>query len=324
MKLNTCIAIFTTSSVANAFQVKTNSRNSMRPTSVSISTSVIEAPSSESRPIQDPMGLYPVNSEERKSGRILQTEPEIIQRDVYDPLNIYPETSEERLNGRIKPLEPELKVTKAVVDPLDMYSNDAMIDDDAVMSVALPFVTKPIQLTGELAGDVGFDPLGFAKSRSDLMNYREAEIKHARLAMLAAAGWPLSELFDRQIAAMLHLNPLLDKGERVPSLLNGGLEKVNPFYWMGCLAIAAAVEFYGVSKLKENDEYYFPGNLGFDPLGLYPKDEDDRRKMQLAEIKHGRVAMIAVVGFALQEFIFKVGVVDETPSFFFPLWNLMN
>ena len=79
-----------------------------------------------------------------------------------------------------------------------------------------------------------------------------------------------------------------------------------------------------VSKLKENDESYFPGNLGFDSLGLYPKDEDDQRKMQLAEIKHGRVAMIAVVRFALQEFIFKVGVVDETPSFFFPLWNLMN
>ena len=25
---------------------------------------------------------------------------------------------------------------------------------------------------------------------------REAEVKHARLAMLAAAGWPLSELLD--------------------------------------------------------------------------------------------------------------------------------
>ena len=45
--------------------------------------------------------------------------------------------------------------------------------------------------------DVGFDPLGFAKNKEDLLNYREAEIKHARLAMLAAAGWPLSELFGK-------------------------------------------------------------------------------------------------------------------------------
>jgi len=228
------------------------------------------------------------------------------------------------LNGRIKPLEAELKVTKAVVDPLTIYSDDDALDKDAVMSVALPFATRPIHLSGELAGDFGFDPLGFTKSRSDLMTYREAEIKHARLAMLAAAGWPLSEVFDRKIAALLHLSPLLDKGERVPSLLNGGLEKVNPFYWMGCLAIAAAVEFYGLNKSKIADESYFPGNLGFDPLGLYPKNEDGQKRMQLAEIKNGRLAMIAVVGYAIQEFALRVGVVDETPYFFFPWGNAVN
>ena len=52
------------------------------------------------------------------------------------------------------------------------------------MSQALPFLTRPAALDGTLAGDVGFDPFGFSKSREDLMNYREAEIKHARLAML--------------------------------------------------------------------------------------------------------------------------------------------
>ena len=62
------------------------------------------------------------------------------------------------------------------------------------MSQSMPFMARPAALDGSLAGDVGFDPLGFAKSSDDLMNYREAEIKHARLAMLAAAGWPISEL----------------------------------------------------------------------------------------------------------------------------------
>jgi len=41
--------------------------------------------------------------------------------------------------------------------------------------------------------------------------------------------------------------------------------------------------------------------------------------MQLAEIKNGRLAMIAIFGFAIQEFVLKSGVVDETPFFFLPL-----
>ena len=67
-------------------------------------------------------------------------------------------------------------------------------------SEALPFTDRPAILDGKYAGDAGFDPLGLARNEIALESYREAEIKHARLAMLAAAGWPLSELFDRKIA----------------------------------------------------------------------------------------------------------------------------
>lgn len=69
------------------------------------------------------------------------------------------------------------------------------IDDDTVpdtsspeMSKSLPFQRRPHMLDGTLAGDVGFDPFGFAGTEENLLAYREAEIKHARLAMLAAAG----------------------------------------------------------------------------------------------------------------------------------------
>eukprot|EP00957_Ditylum_brightwellii_P038134 2883633-Ditylum_brightwellii.AAC.1 len=65
------------------------------------------------------------------------------------------------------------------------------------------------------------------------MNFREAEVKHARLAMLAAAGWPLSEVFDKKIASALNLAPVLDANDRAPSLLNGGLGKISPLYWVG-------------------------------------------------------------------------------------------
>ena len=52
---------------------------------------------------------------------------------------------------------------------------------------------------------------------------REAELKHARLAMLAAAGWPLAELFNGPIGA------LSATGGRVPSLFNGQLLENWPF-----------------------------------------------------------------------------------------------
>merc|ERR1712216_339482 len=45
-----------------------------------------------------------------------------------------------------------------------------------------------------LVGNKGFDPVGFATSLKTLKAYREAELKHGRLAMLAALGWPVSEL----------------------------------------------------------------------------------------------------------------------------------
>lgn len=52
------------------------------------------------------------------------------------------------------------------------------------MSQSIPFLKCNPVLDGKLAGDVGFDPLNFAKSKEALWEYREAEIKHARLAML--------------------------------------------------------------------------------------------------------------------------------------------
>jgi len=330
MKVYHYAKIFSSLLIVSAFHNPHVPLNVRRPMEFRLSEILSNEPkteeASESRPIHDPLGLYPINSEERKSGRIESSARISLEsnNDIYDPLNMYPEFSEERINGRVKALEPDLKVVKAVVDPIAMYPDDITIDDDAVMSEALPFLTRPIHLTGELPGDFGFDPFGFVNSKADLMNYREAEIKHARLAMLAAAGWPVSEIFDRKIAMALHLIPLVDRVDRVPSLLNGGLEKVNPFYWMACFATAAAIEFYGISKKNSGDESYFPGNLGFDPLGFYPQDKNGQRRMQLAEIKNGRLAMIAIVGFAIQEFVLKVGVIDETPIFFFPWWQHFN
>jgi hypothetical protein len=190
------------------------------------------------------------------------------------------------------------------------------------MSESMPFMARPAALKGELAGDVGFDPLGFAKDEYELRNYREAEIKHARLAMLAAAGWPLSELFDKQIANALHLEPALNSADRVPSVLNGGLDKISPIYWLAVVAMAGAIDVFGIQQ--QGKPGYVAGNLGFDPLGLMPKDEEGKKWMQTAELKNGRLAMIAITAFAVQEAVTKMGVVNETPIFFKPLLTALH
>jgi len=216
--------------------------------------------------------------------------------------------------------------------PIEMSSSENSIEEvemnevlsQPVMSQSMPFMERPAALTGTLAGDVGFDPLGFAKTEVELMNYREAEVKHARLAMLAAAGWPLSEVFDKKIAMAFGVSPVLDAGDRVPSLLNGGLGKISPLYWIACIGLSAAIDLYGIRRKSIGNSDYIPGDLGFDPLGVYPKDEEGKKWMQLAEIKNGRLAMIAITAFAVQEAVSKVGVVNETPFFFFPLMQTLR
>lgn len=274
-------------------------------------TSAFQVPSSHSSRVVSPLRVNDVVD-------ALDTDVISNLRPIYDPLSLYADDSPEREMGNVVASEPDINVLSAVTDPLNIYPKGETVDVDAIMSESLPFMTRPIVLNGELAGDAGFDPLGFASTTEKLMTLREAEVKHSRLAMLAAAGWPLSELFDKQIAHSLHLKPLLGFGDKVPSLLNGGLTKVSPVYWGVILAMAGGIELFS-QKRKDEEDYSFPGNLNFDPLGLYPKDKAGQMRMQLSEIKNGRLAMLAIFGFAVQEAVTKIGVVNATPFFFHPI-----
>lgn len=184
-------------------------------------------------------------------------------------------------------------------------------------------VLAPAALDGTLAGDVGFDPIGFAKNRNSLLWMREAELKHSRLAMLAAVGWPLSELWHKNIAQMFGLESILagKSGELAPSLLNGGL---NSVYASGMLMMSliftALLEGQAMNKGEvfwgaEKSADYKPGDFGFDPLNL-KNIRGDTMVMETAEIKNGRVAMLAITFFAFSEFVTKVPVVEQTPFLF--------
>lgn len=56
----------------------------------------------------------------------------------------------------------------------------------------------------------------------------------------------------------------------------------------------------GVADLKED---YEPGNFGFDPLGLMPKDEAGQMQMKTKELNNGRLAMLATIGVWAQELV---------------------
>jgi hypothetical protein len=133
--------------------------------------------------------------------------------------------------------------------------------------------------------------------------------------MLAAAGWPVSELVQPYLSKALGLPDLLVAGEKAPSLLNGGLDKVNPLFFMGIIIFTATVESVALKTARGPD--YTPGDLGFDPLGLYTgKPEVTKRDLQLKELNNGRLAMLAITAYAYDEFVTKVSVVNETPFLF--------
>jgi len=190
-------------------------------------------------------------------------------------------------------------------------------ESDGEMSQALPFAPRPKLLDGSLPGDVGFDPFGFAgDDKASLMNQREAEIKHARLAMLAAAGWPMAELWDKSLASAFGLEPALTSTGESPSLLNGGLDKIDAEYWVMVVALAGIFEIQSKITKDEKGKAYVAGDCGFDPLGLFPEDKEGQMAMQLKEIKHGRIAMMAIMGYCVQEVLYRTPVTEQTPLFF--------
>lgn len=169
-----------------------------------------------------------------------------------------------------------------------------------------------------LVGNKGFDPLNCSVDISTLKKYREAEIKHGRLAMLASVGWPLSEIYHPYLSKLANKMDMLSFNGKAPSILNGGLDRINPVFFMAIIVFTATVESIGLNNDYNN---YFndriPGDLGFDPLKLYVnKDPRTKRDLELKELNNGRLAMVAITYYALSEFLNNMSVIKNTPFLF--------
>merc|ERR1719161_1718126 len=175
--------------------------------------------------------------------------------------------------------------------------------DGVAYAQEMPGVTEPL----------GFwDPLGFCSdeklTEGKLKFYREVELKHGRLGMLAALGFPVAEQF----------HPLFGGDIDVPSFTAFQETPLETFWPIVVIAIAIP-EIYSVFTFETvgaNDSRGKPtpqgqtwaikaehesGDLGFDPLGLKPTDPAELKEMQTKELNNGRLAMIAAAGMVVQE-----------------------
>jgi hypothetical protein len=189
------------------------------------------------------------------------------------------------------------------LDMLNDAMDEAVAGDGAATDVAKDAVAAKFDVK-ELAGITGplgfFDPAGFTSDASEgkIRFYREVELKHGRLAMLASLGFIVGEQF----------HPLFGGQIDVPSYVAFQQTPLQTFWYVVTFAIAIP-EVYSVFtfntplggepwSIRSDHE---PGNLGFDPLGLKPTDPEELKIMQNKELNNGRLAMLAAAGMIAQE-----------------------
>merc|ERR1719217_1702954 len=164
-----------------------------------------------------------------------------------------------------------------------------------VLAEKMPGVTTPFGF---------FDPLGLTPdSKEELMLFREAELAHGRVAMMGALGYLVQShfapIFDMEGAPVIrHLDIVLqsESGQLASSFL------LMAIFFSEITRARIGWEEPEVA-MRSLRESYLPGDLGFDPLGLKPKDEAGLLAMQNKELNNGRLAMLAIAGMTTQELV---------------------
>lgn len=221
---------------------------------------------------------------------------------------------------------------KPVFSPKKVAPVAAAAAVGTVPSKAIPGELAPAILDGSLVGDVGFDPC-FLSTKADTMTnyfngifngaaqldgltwYREAELMHGRIAMIAVLGFiaPGFGTFDGNdwTDSFGYTNPL-EAATKAPS---ASLFQI--------FAFMAGMEFRRINFILADGSSYQAGDSQkwgqgegrWNPLGLNYTPEEYAEK-QLQEIKHARLAMIGLLGLVFQANASGVNVVDQLSAAF--------
>jgi len=181
-------------------------------------------------------------------------------------------------------------------------------DSALAYAQSLPGITAPFP---EM-----FDPAnmlaradGSVRPVQEVKRWREAEITHGRVSMLAALGFLVGEQLENFpifLNADGHVTgPAINHFQQV--------EARGAIFWEPLVFVIGLCEAYRVSYGWANPsssqfntlrEDYNPGELGFDPLNLL-KDASAEEKLDLQnkELNNGRLAMIGIAGFVAQELV---------------------
>ncbi|KAJ1397395.1 Chlorophyll A-B binding protein [Sesbania bispinosa] len=184
----------------------------------------------------------------------------------------------------------------------------------------LPGLDPPPYLDGTLAGDFGFDPLGLGEDPESLRWYVQAELVHARFAMLGIFGILVTDLL--RVTGASKIPVWFEAGAIkyefantetlfiVQLLLMGFAETKRYMDFISPGSQAKEGSFFGLEAALEGLEPGYPGGPLLNPLGL-AKDIKNAHDWKLKEIKNGRLAMVAMLGIFVQASVTHVGPIDN-------------
>ena len=189
-----------------------------------------------------------------------------------------------------------------------------------------------------------WDPAGFQLvSKKVLRKYRESELKHGRLSMLASLGMLTQELFHplypnvggMAITHLAQIRELQMNDNKIYAFIMSivtslGVQETTAssnVWWIPSdyIVIVLALASFEAFALVRNWDRWLPneynhqfdhnigignlkegyqnGDYGFDPFNLFPSGRRERKRMVECELNHGRLAMISVIGMIAQEYL---------------------
>uniref|UniRef100_A0A6U5FV66 Plastid light harvesting protein n=1 Tax=Corethron hystrix TaxID=216773 RepID=A0A6U5FV66_9STRA len=206
----------------------------------------------------------------------------------------------------------DVKIEEAVVDQAEV-ENVVTIPAVAPINGWVPDESLPCYgLPGAIAPLGFFDPLGFTKDMElrGVKRFREAEVMHGRVAMMATIGYIIGESTPTITYGMdVHHTIANNQIPEVPGTV------LFPFFLSINIAeaVRASIGWVepGLGDIFTLRDNYYPGDIRFDPLGLKPTKAEDFANMQAKELSNGRLAMLAAAGMCVQEQINGKGILEN-------------